>query len=430
MAILGALSTARSGLISDGTALGVVANNIANVNTTGFKGSRAEFADLLATQAGGGQSGKVGIGTQITDVQTLFTQGNIEDTGRPTDLAIEGNGFFVVRSGQGNEFTRSGNFGLDAEGRLVTTDGLVVQGFALDAKNQPVGAPIDIEITGGGTQAVPSSLLTLKSNLNASATVIPGGFDGTDFKTAQATSNYTTAVTVFDSLGASHTTNIYFTRTGANAWDWNAAVDAGDTGGTAGDISLIGNGSLTFNPDGSLNATAPDPGQLSVTFDGAAAQTININFGTPNPTPTAGIGLDGVTQFSGSSSVSATQDGLAAGKLQSLAIDDAGVVNAVFDNGQIRPLFQVALASFASPEGLDPLGSALFRQTAESGAASISTAQAGGIGKVVAGAIERSNVDLAQEFVDLISFQRSFQANARVITTSDGLLNELINIVR
>jgi len=430
MAILGAFSIARSGLISDNTALSAIGNNIANVNTIGYKGTRAEFADLLSTQAGGGQAGQIGLGTTINDVRTIFTQGSIESTGQPTDLAIDGSGFFIVRSGQGDEYTRAGNFQLDANGTLVTTDGLPVQGFALDANNQPIGAPVDIQVAGGSSPALPTSNIKLQSNLAADATVISGGFDGTDFNTAQSTSNFTVPLTVYDSLGAAHSVNIYFTKTAANTWDWNAGVDAGDTGGTAGALDLIGNGSLTFNPDGSLNSTSPDPGQISVTFNGANAQTINLNFGTPNPTPTAGLGLDGVTQFAGSSSVSATQDGFAAGRLQSLAVDDNGFVNAVFDNGQTRPLFQLALSTFPSPEGLEPLGNQLYRATADSGAPSVSTPQTNGLGKVVAGALEQSNVDLAQQFVDLISTQRGFQANARVITTGDTMLTDLLNIIR
>jgi flagellar hook protein FlgE len=430
MAILGAFSIARSGLISDNTALSAIGNNIANVNTIGYKGSRAEFADLLATQPGGGQAGEIGLGTSINDVRTIFTQGSIESTGQPTDLAIDGNGFFIVRSGQGDVYTRAGNFKLDANGTLVTTDGLPVEGFALDANNQPIGAPVDIQVTGGSSPAIPTGNIKLQSNLDANATIISGGFDGTDFNTAQSTSNFTVPLTVYDSLGASHSVNIYFTKTAANTWDWNAGVDAGDTGGTAGALALIGNGSLTFNPDGSLNATSPDPGQISVTFNGANAQTINLNFGTPNPTPTAGLGLDGVTQFAGSSSVSATQDGFAAGRLQSLAIDDHGFVNAVFDNGQTRPLFQLALTTFPSPEGLEPLGNQLYRATADSGSPSVSTPQTNGLGKVVAGALEQSNVDLAQQFIDLISTQRGFQANARVITTGDTMLTDLLNIIR
>ncbi len=431
MAIFGALSTARSGLIATGASLSVIGNNIANVNTVGFKGSRTEFSDLLSAQGGGGSAGKIGLGTRIGRVGTLFTQGNIENTGQPTDLAIEGNGFFVVGSGDGNLFTRAGNFRLDAHGQLVTFQGLPVQGFTLNDSDAPVGAPTDVAVTGASSQPIPTTLVQLKSNLRADAPVLPGGFDGTTFDSAFASSNFTTSITIFDSLGAQHTLTLFFTKTGNNAWTYNAGVDAGDTGGTAGDLDVLGNGTLTFNPDGSLNATGPDPATVPVTFNGASAQTITLNFGTPNAAADPGAGLDGLTQFAGPSSVGfQTQNGVGAGQLLNLEISEAGIVTGVFDNGQTRNLFQLALANFTAPDGLTPLGNGLYRESVDSGAPAIGVPQSGGLGNVVAGALELSNVAIAQEFIDLISTQRSFQANARVITSSDALLNDLINIVR
>ncbi len=301
MAIFGALSTARSGLIATGASLSVIGNNIANVNTVGFKGSRTEFADLLSAQGGGGSAGKIGLGTRIGRVGTLFTQGNIENTGRPTDLAIEGNGFFVVASGDGDLFTRAGNFRLDANGRLVTFQGLPVQGFALNATDQAVGAPTDVAVTGASSQPIATTLVSLKSNLRADSPLIAGGFDGTSFDSAFSTSNFTTSIGIFDSLGARHTLTLFFTKTADNTWDYNAGIDAGETGGTAGDLQVLGGGSLSFNSDGSLNATTPDPATASVTFSGAAAQDVTLNFGTPNPADDPAQGLDGLTQFAGPS---------------------------------------------------------------------------------------------------------------------------------
>jgi flagellar hook protein FlgE len=431
MAIFGALSTARSGLIATGASLSVIGNNIANVNTVGFKGSRTEFADLLSAQGGGGSAGKIGLGTRIGRVGTLFTQGNIENTGRPTDLAIEGNGFFVVGSGDGSLFTRAGNFRLDSNGRLVTFQGLPVQGFSLNQGDQAVGAPTDVAVTGASSQPIPTTEVTLKSNLRSDSAVLAGGFDSTSFDTAFSSSNFTTSISTFDSLGARHTMTLFFTKTADNAWDYNVGVDAGETGGAAGDLNVLGGGSLTFNTDGSLSATAPDPATVSVTFNGAAAQDVALNFGTPNPTAETGLGLDGLTQFAGPSSVGfQTQNGVGAGQLLNLEISEAGIVTGVFDNGQTRNLFQLALANFTAPDGLTPLGNGLYRESVDSGAPAIGVPQSGGLGNVVSGALELSNVAIAQEFIDLISTQRSFQANARVITSSDALLNDLINIVR
>jgi flagellar hook protein FlgE len=432
MAIFGALGTARSGLVATGAALSVIGNNIANVNTVGFKGSRTDFADLLSAQGGGGSAGKIGLGTRIGRISASFTQGNIESTGRPTDLAIEGNGFFVVATGDGDLFTRAGNFRLDSNGKLVTNQGLPVQGFALNDLEAPVGAPTDITVTGASSQPVPTSAISLKSNLRADSELIASGFDQTSFDTAYATSNFTTSINVFDSLGAKHTLNLFFTRTADNAWDYNVGIDAGDTGGTPGDLTVLGSGQLTFNSDGSL-AAAPTTPSVSVTFAGAAAQTIDLNFGTPNPDPVAnpGQGIDGVTQFAGPSAVGfQSQNGFGAGQLLSLEFSEAGIVTGVFDNGQTRPLFQLALANFTAPDALTPLGNGLYRESVDSGSPAIGTPESGGLGSIVAGAVELSNVAIAQEFIDLISTQRSFQANARVITSSDTLLNDLINIVR
>jgi flagellar hook protein FlgE len=435
MAIFGALSTARSGLIATGASLSVIGNNIANVNTVGFKGSRTEFADLLSAQGGGGDAGKIGLGVRIGRISAAFTQGNIESTAGPTDLAIEGNGFFVVGAGAGNLYTRAGNFRLDADGKLVTFQGLPVQGFALNNTNAPVGAPQDIQVTGASSQPRATAVLAMRANVQADAPLVNGGvFDSTTFDTAFATSNFTTSMNVFDSLGARHTLNFFFTKTTtANQWSYAVGVDAGETGGTAGDLGIIGSGTLTFNTDGSLNAQDPDPGVAAVTFNGAAAQNIALNFGTPNLDPVAnpGQGIDGITQFAGPSAVSfQSQDGFGAGQLLNLQFSESGVVTGIFDNGQSRPLFQLALANFTAPDALTPIGNGLYRESVESGSPAVGTPQSGGLGNIVAGALEQSNVAIAQEFIDLISTQRSFQANARVITSSDTLLSDLINIVR
>ncbi len=431
MAIFGALSTARSGLIATGASLSVIGNNIANVSTVGFKGSRTEFADLLSAQGGGGDAGKIGLGVRIGRISASFTQGNIESTAGPTDLAIEGNGFFVIGNGGANLYTRAGNFRLDADGKLATFQGLPVQGFALNAANAPVGAPQDIQVTGASSQPRATALLSMKANLQADAPLVnAGAFDPTTFSTAFASSNFTTSQNVFDSLGARHTLNFFFTKSAANSWTYAVGVDAGETGGTPGDLSIVGGGPITFNSDGSL-ATPVTSDTANVTFSGATAQTITLNFGTANTTGTAGQGIDGITQFAGPSAVSfQSQDGFGAGQLLNLQFSEAGVVTGVFDNGQSRPLFQLALANFTASDALTPLGNGLYRESVESGSPAIGTPQSGGLGNIVAGALEQSNVAIAQEFIDLISTQRSFQANARVITSSDTLLQDLINIVR
>jgi len=424
MAILGALSIARSGLIATGEALGVTSNNIANVNTIAFKGSRSEFADLFA----GGVGGEVGLGTRLSGVSPSFTQGSIEATGRATDIAIEGNGFFVVRGLDGLFYTRQGNFSLSLDEVLQTQQGQQLQGFAVDAAGNAIGPLVDIDFGGAAGAPSPTTRIDFKNNLDAGSPLL-GAFDGTDYESAYATSNVTTSVQVHDSLFEAHELTLFFTRTGPNAWSLAVGVDDGELGGTPGDLNIIGTQAITFNTDGSLSDPVPTD-LAAVTFSGAAAQTIQLNFGTPNTTPTPGEGLDGLTQFGSASNVAGVSNGYGAGQLAGIELSDEGLLTAIFENGQSRALFRLALADFAAPEELSSLGSGLYRETSASGAAAISTAGTDGLGRIVGQAVERSNVDLAQEFVDLISLQRSFQANARVITTSDGLLNDLINIVR
>ena len=357
MAIFGALGTARSGLVATGAALSVIGNNIANVNTIGFKGSRTDFADLLSAQGGGGSAAQIGLGTRIGRVSADFSQGNIESTGRPTDLAIEGNGFFVVSGGDGNLYTRAGNFRLDADGKLVTNEGQPVQGFALNNLQQAVGAPTDITVTGASSQPVPTTSIALKSNLRADSELIPGRVRRDDLRHR-----------VRD-LELHHLDQrLRLARREAYAEPLLHPHRREHLGlqrrrrrrrhrRHGGPVSqLVGQGQLQFNSDGSLN-TFTEGTPVNVTFTGATAQTIALNFGTPNADPVAnpGLGTDGITQFAGPSAVGfQSQNGFGAGQLLSLEFSEAGVVTGVFDNGQTRPLFQLALANFTAPDGLTP----------------------------------------------------------------------------
>lgn len=416
MALFGALSSGRSGLVVNGANLSVIGNNIANVGTVGFKGSRAEFADLLSAEAGG-QVGKIGLGARVGAVRTLFEQGAIEATGRSLDLAIEGQGFFVLREDQAQIFTRAGNFQKNADGTVTNVLGHALQGTPVNDAGQPTGALQDVVIAGFASQAQPSSSIAIAGNLDSRA-VGRGPFNPATFDTAFATSDYSTSIQIYDSLGAAHDLNVFFVKTGANAWGVHLAVDAGETGGTAGNIQMVNGagGTLTFNTDGS-GATAAGL-TANVTFSGAGAQAIALN--VPDLTQVAGpSGLNSVNQ-----------DGFGAGGLLSLNVNAAGILSATFDNGQTRPLYQLAVASFRNPEGLGPAGNQLFRSTIDSGPPAVATPQSQGNGSILSSALEQSNVQLAQQFIDLISAQRAFQANTRVITTSDQLLADLVNVVR
>jgi len=426
MALFGALSTGKSGLDTSGADLSVIGNNIANVSTVGFKGSRLEFADLLSANAGG-EIGNIGLGARVGAVRTLFTQGAIESTGRALDLAIQGEGFFVVRQGQADLFTRAGNFQESATGVITDLLGHPLQGTPLNADGSNAGGVTDVDLAGLSSEAKASTTTTLVANLQSDA-AIPAPFDevNPDFQSAfSAQSNYFTNVQIFDSLGKSHNLTLFFSRTDANTWQVHAGVDAGDTGGTPGNLQLLDlNGgaagmaaTISFDSSGKVASTDPATISGAVTFSGAAAQTITLD-------------LSGLTQFASPSATGfVNQNGFGAGGLTSIDVDSKGILSATFDNGQTRPLFQLAIARFTSEEGLTPIGNQLYQQSAESGPPAIATAQTSGDGSVVSSSLEQSNVSIASEFIDLISAQRAFQANSRVITASDTLLDDLINII-
>jgi len=421
MALFGALSIGRSGLIINGAALSVIGNNIANVGTTGFKGSRTEFADLVSADAGG-DVGKIGLGARIGTVRTLFDQGAIEATGRSLDFAIEGQGFFVLREDQGQVYTRAGNFKLTADGVITNLLGFPLQGRPVDGTGTPIGGVTDINVAGASSQANPSQNVAISGNLKADAALVNGGtFDNTDFTTAYNTSNYQTTIQAYDSLGSQHQVTLFFTKSAtAGQWHVNVGVDDGETGGTAGALNIIASDDIDFDTNGVITS-ADSGGQIatsSFTFNGASAQTINLD-------------LTGFSQLSGQSTVSSVvQDGFGAGGLSSISVDAKGILSATFSNGQTRPLYELAIAQFNAPEGLNPGGSGIYRETLDSGPPAVGSAQAGGNGSIVSGALEQSNVQIASEFINLISTQRAFQANTRVITASDQLLSDLINIIR
>jgi flagellar hook protein FlgE len=429
MAVFGALSIGRTGLINQGAALSVIGNNISNVNTTGFKGSRVEFSDLLSA-SGGGAVGKIGLGSRIGAIRTLFDQGAIENTGREKDLAIQGEGFFLVGDADNPQFTRAGNFTSDRDGNIVTAQGLPFLAFPVSqTTGAAVGRPEPINISGLSSLAQATTNIEVAANLDSNGAIPPGGFDPTSFSTAFATSTHATSMAVYDSLGGAHNATVFFTRTGVNAWSYDIAFDAGEVTSPppgalgAGDPLIVGNGTIAFNPDGTLaNVTPASP--TTITFTGANAQTVAFDFGTAG-TP------DGLTQNAGTFALRfQAQDGFGTGELLGLNFSDDGFVEALFSNGQTRVINQIALARFANNEGLQPLGNQLYRSSVDSGEAIVDVPGTGGRGSIVGGALEGSNVSIAQQFIDLISAQRSFQANTRIITSSDQLLSELINIVR
>jgi flagellar hook protein FlgE len=413
-----ALFAGVTGLRNHQTRMDVIGNNIANVNTVAFKASRVTFKEAFvqllqgAGRANGGLGGtnpiQIGTGIHIGSTDQLFTQGSLETTGQPLDLAIQGDGLFVVSSGQRSVYTRAGNFSLDATGKLVVPgSGYVVQGILADAQG-----------SFASTSAVGDIQLKLSDKAPAQATSQIGLTGNLDARAAVG-DKHTMAVTVYDSLGTPHELKLEFTNTGPGAWSWTPV-----SGSTT--ITPAGSGTITFNQDGSL-ATFTYPGGgtgLTLTPPGAAPLQVTINPGTVNA-------IDGLAGFANpSTAVVNNQNGYPAGNLVNITVDGHGVITGFFTNGVSRSLAQIALASFNNPAGLLRSGGNVYEQTANSGLAVVGFSGSTNTSSITPGALESSNVDISQEFTNMIITQRGFQANARVITTADEMLNELVNIRR
>ncbi|MDX9714368.1 MAG: flagellar hook protein FlgE [Dissulfurispiraceae bacterium] len=431
MGILTSLFTGVSGLSSNGNALSVIGDNIANSNTTGFKGSRAIFGDILSQALGGGSAFQIGRGVSMQSVEAQFTQGTLESTSNPLDLAIEGDGFFLVNSTAGaTYYTRAGQFHLDRDGNVINPEGLLLQGY-LAQQNNALGT---INVASINSQPNATADVNVYTNLNSND-VTMAGFNIAD---PTGTSNFSTSITVYDSLGNSHLISVYFTKTAANTWSWNAVANATEVTSTSvsGANARIASGALGFTTNGALNTESAVTYYNSVTptgvdFTGATAnQVIAFDFGT-SITTDGGTGLDGTTQFGSPSSVFfQSQDGFTSGSLQSLIVDQNGVITGVFTNGQVQEIASVAISRFVAPLELSKIGRNLYAESSGSGQPIIGTAGTSGRGRVLANSLEASNVDLAEEFVKMIAAQRGFQANTRVITTTDDMLTELMNIKR
>ena len=423
-----------SGLAAYGNAMSVIGNNIANMNTVGFKSSRVAFADLynMALSHAAGGSLQVGRGVRMSSINRLFTQGSLETTGSATDMAIQGDGFFILsdRTGSGTYYTRSGHFIFDKDGDLVNPEGYAVQGWAIDPNTGiRTGALGPLSFS---TAAVPASAtqnVNVSVNLDSNATVDPGGggaFDPTD---PENTSNYSTSLSVYDSLGNSHVVTIYFYKAALGSWTWHACVDGSEiTGGVPGQLEIEAQGTLTFDTAGALTADVT----LASDFDFlGAAQDQNITFDFGTSVAEGGAGLDGTTQFAGTpSTYILTQDGYASGLLEGLILDTEGVLTGIFSNGQTQTLSQIALARFPSPWGLEGIGSNLFVESNQSGQPLINPPGTSGLGTIASNSLEMSNVDLAAEFVDMMRMQQAFTANSKVITTTDQMLAEVVNLKR
>jgi len=436
MGILSSLYTAISGITAFGESIAVTGNNLANVSTTGFKSSRATFGDLVKASLGGVQADReVGTGVFLTSVEAVFTQGSLQPTDVGTDISIGGDGFFVVQDTNGQTaYTRAGNFRPNDSGELVDPSGFVLQGFQADASGNITGATGAINLL--STSASPLATTQADLNVTLDSTVSTTTFAIAD---PTGTSNFSTSMQIYDSLGVGHLVTTFFSKTAtANQWDFNVIASASGVvvAAPSGELNdIIASGTLDFTTDGALDdegtTTYFNAGATGIDFTGATANQITVfDFGT-SITGESGSGIDGTRQFGTESSVqSQSQNGFAAGSLLGITIEEDGIISGQFSNGRIQALGQLQLARFNDSSGLRSIGNNAFVETLQSGAPTTGTPNTSGLGRALSGTLELSNVDIGKEFIDMITAQRAFQANSRVITTTDEMLLELVNLKR
>ncbi len=436
MSLMRSMYNGVSGLMSSSQALGVVGDNIANVNTVGYKRSREVFADIMGqTVPGASAANRVGGGVRMVDVQQMFAQGALLTTDGEADLAISGEGYFAVSGNvngrEGTFYTRAGQFRVDNGGFMVTPTGLRLQGYGITDEGNIDTRIGDLQI--GNAELTPNATTegNLGVNLESGEEVPVPAFDPADPESY----NFSTSMTVYDSLGEGRRVDLFFVKTADNAWDYHAFVDGGDLAagvpGTPTSLTPgVATGSLTFTATGALDTEVG--GAVAPAWEGgAAAGAIQFDFGT-SITTDGGTGLDGSTQFADQpSSLNALdQDGYSAGNLVGFSVAGDGMFTGVYDNGQQRALGQVVLATFASDEGLTRVGNNAWSDSTDSGPPLVGPPSWSGRGAVSQGTLEQSNVDIATEFVSLIAHQRAFQANGRTITTADEMYNNAIQLKR
>jgi len=423
-------STAISGINAATADLGVISNNIANASTTGFKASRAEFADVYATSLLGAGTNAIGKGVSLAGVKQEFGQGNITFTENSLDLAINGNGFFQLSTDGALEYTRSGAFQIDSEGFIVSNTGSRLQGYQVSSLGNVTGEVGDIQVDTSLIDPNATGEVELTSNLDsrdvAPALPFGGPFDAfANPPTAPDPENFnaTTSTTVFDSLGNPHVLSLYYVKTpNPGEWDVYSLIDGvsqAPAGGAVGDpvtLQFTSNGQFDAASATQIDIAGYAPLDASGLANGASPQDFTID-------------LQQTTQFGAEFAVSSVaQDGFSAGQLRGLEIDETGVAFARYTNGESRALGQVALASFNNLNGLQPVGDTNWVETFASGSPNVSEPGTSGLGVIQSAALEDSNVELTAELVGLIEAQRNFQANAQVIQSNDAITQTIINL--
>jgi flagellar hook protein FlgE len=404
-----------SGLNAAAKNIDIIGNNVANANTVGFKGSRAIFADVFASSLAGSGASNIGIGVKVAQVQQEFTQGNITVTNNPLDMAINGKGFFRFDDNGTTTYSRNGQMHLDANGYVVNSDSLRLTGYGVDASNKIVpSSPATLRLSTSDINPIATTTLKATLNLDSRATVIVPAFSAAN--AASYTSSTSSAI--YDSLGNSHAFTMYFVKTAvAGQWAVHANLDGGpvsavDLGAGAGNPAL-----LNFSSTGALTTAQPlTGGQLTIASGAITPQAIQLDF-------------TGSTQFGSAFGVTTlSQDGYTSGQLVGFDVIGDGTISGRYTNGQSNTLGQIVLANFPNTQGLRSIGQNQWVETAASGAPIVGAPLTGSLGTLQPASVEDSSVDLTQELVNMLTAQRSYQANAQTIKTQDQVLQTIVNL--
>lgn len=446
MSLTGAMMTGVAGLNAYSNALSVTSANIANVNTYGYKTATSDFSTLLASSTGSNDASSASVVS--TSGQNVSVQGLFESTSSDTDLAISGNGFFVVSDSATDSdslaYTRSGSFSTDADGYLVNSSGYYLQGWALDSDgNVPSDAndltAINLDNLTSKAEATTdvSASINLQSSTEADTTYDMGA--SVSVASGDVTADFQSTINVYDSQGGTQALQLSFVKTDANTWAYEVSY-TGDssnlTTASASEPNLIASGTVTFNTDGTLASVTPTGGTASTTGEiditipwdsttsGLDSQTISLNLGTLDSSA-------GLTQYDNTSSMSSSKvDGALLGSLSGVSISSDGTVTAEYSNGLSQDVYKIPLATFSNPDGLTQISGNAYKTSTESGSPTISEADSGGAGTIEASNLEESTVDLATEFTDLITTQRAYSAASKIVTTASTMYDDLLNMVR
>lgn len=412
-----AIYASREGITAHGQALAVIGDNVSNANTTAYRAARAEFTDLLPDGERQSESTpSVGSGVALSRVRIMPIAGVIEQTDRALDVALDGRGFLVVGSAADQLYTRAGNLAINGEGILVDANGYAVLGYVGDGTSLT-----ELDTRKVTTSSKATSASSMFGNLDASSAVTTVPANPASFTEIGQLASFTNNMQVYDSLGAAHDVTVAFFKTAANTWTAQAYIDGADTGGTAGVPVSLGSTTLSFGSDGRI----PETGQAAVVINAAPA------YGNGAAAGSFTIALGGFTQFAGSSQLlSVNQDGQGAGNIQNYEIDETGNFIAVMDNGQRVAIGTIQLANFPNFDGMERIGNGLFRATDAAGERTLGAPGTVGFGKTQDGSLERSNVDIADQFVNMVLYQRGYQANSQTLNASSQMLRETLQLIR